>query len=191
MTDARDNEARLVINQVLSLLRNLLTQSVSALSESAASDESSDGADMAPDAASKLACRIESLATAIKRMRHEPKLVSGSDDGFWVALTDAVKLSDYIWEYTFVEVELTRAGWSVVAGGRTGTCRNTYETGNTATPADLLGVGVDPDHLDTDWFTYDLKNARINRAFKCYEGSDSVGVFYWISEPNGIDGVCE
>lgn len=123
-------------------------------------------------------------------LRRKPVLLGGGDDAFWVALTSASLLTDYIWEYDFVEVELTRAGWQVLAGGRSGTCMNTYETGNTATPADLLGVGVDPDHLDTDWYTYDLKNVRINRAFRCVEGSDSQGKFYWISEPNGIDGVC-
>ena len=154
---------------------------------------------------------IAATATAA----NPPPAYGGGSDGFWAGLTaNSYDPVNWTWTYSWEELEKTAiayGGWTTKSGGMFGTYAvasggETTEEGFDRGPAyntienmnadsGLVGAGVDVDGLDTDYFTFVLKEIPIGaivwmRPVPCVV--DEVEVTeYWFSAWNAVDGACD
>ena len=164
---------------------------------------------------------VESLAR--RRDPMTPKMLSAASRSFYARITASTFANGTAtahatnpatqWTYTFVEVEKTVAGYSVMtasarswtdlSGGRTGTARNTIEDINTLITdtlggeASRMGNGVVLANLDYDTDgTYDFPPrpvpdeviVQVHEVSAVVAGVSSTE--YWFSYENGVDGSC-
>ncbi len=105
------------------------------------------------------------------------------------------------WKYAWSEVSKSVAaydGWAVLAGGRSGStgtdpARNTIEDMNTGANAHVEGCGVDPEHLDTGDYTFEIMPCTTGNIVAMYQVPVGTGtaVEYWFNYENGVDGTCD
>ena len=147
---------------------------------------------------------------AVQLRRRQPKGRGSGTDGFWARLTaNAAAPVNLNWIYSWVAVEKTAlgyGGWTTISGGLFGTyavvsggtldlgrAYNTVEDMNAA--SGLVGAGVDVDGLDTDYYTFALKEIPIGaivwmRPVLCTIAGVTVAE-YWFSAWNAVDGACD
>jgi len=130
----------------------------------------------------------------------------GDTGGFWARI-DGCAAADSPpknrWKYAWSEVAKSSAGydgWTAPGGGRSGTTTanpayNTIEDMNTGASGHTEGNGVDPDHLDTDDYTFTMQPCTTGNIVRMREVQfaveDEEQVEYWFSYANGVDGECD
>jgi len=153
---------------------------------------------------------IESFRREPNTFRRRQPRGGGLGDGFWARLTaNAAAPVNLNWIYSWVAVEKTAigyGGWTTIDGGLFGTyavssggtldrgrAYNTLEDMNGA--SGLVGAGVDVDGLDTDYFTFALKEIPVGaivwmRPVVCTVAGVDV-TEYWFTAGNAVDGECD
>ena len=121
--------------------------------------------------------------------------------GFWAEITgntEADSPAQNRWKYSWKEITKASAGydgWDDAPEQRTGThnAYNLIEDMNTKTGGVQEGIGVDPDNLDTDDYTFTIQAIPAGVIVWMYEvivpGTDAPE--YWFHAPNGVDGGCD
>jgi hypothetical protein len=112
--------------------------------------------------------------------------------GFWAKITNYSGISGHPWQwnYTFVEVEKTTAGyggWTTLNDGRTGTARNSIEDINN-TSSGVMGNGVEVLNGVSGLNACTVGNIVWINPIVC-TASDPPTVEYWFSYENS-DYVC-
>jgi len=106
------------------------------------------------------------------------------------------------WIYAWTEickVSPGYSGWAAPANGRSGglsdhPAYNSIEKINTGQPGHIEGIGVDPEHLVTDNYSFQMQPCPAGCIVRMHEVpfsyEDQEIVEYWFAYENGVDGEC-
>lgn len=126
--------------------------------------------------------------------------------GFWAKITGnaaADGTPQNRWKYAWSEVEKTSSGyqngadgWTVLSEGRSGTTStdpayNSIENMNTKTNGVREGNGVDPAHIDTADYTFEIMPCTTDNIVWIHEVSEGENTEFWFEYSNGVDGTCD
>ena len=138
---------------------------------------------------------LEALVASPPPVYREPEILPDGIRVFIALLGIGVADGDNSYAYPFTEGYQTATGYgnfATVSGGASGTARNLTEDPNDgASGTDILGNGVQFNHLATDDWTFELEPAP-NGALVLMTETTVAGVLqYWFQYENAVDGECD
>lgn len=126
----------------------------------------------------------------------------GDSSAFWAQIGLCQTEGSNRWIYAWTEVckgSPGYDGWAATQNSRSGSLQdhpayNSVEAGNTGQPGHIEGNGVDPDHLETESYSFQVQPCpsgcivRMHEVPFSYEDEDQIE--YWFAYENGVDGEC-
>jgi len=190
-TPAVDTDARQAINAIIAYLQE----------EHDVPETIGDGDE--DDQIKDITDRLEALERRFYPQEEELKpILLPRLGGFWAKITGSTPADSppqNRWKYAWVEVVKSSAGyggWATKTDGRSGTITdnpayNTVEDVNTGVGGHTEGNGVDPAHLDTADYTFEVKPCTTGNIVWMREVKVGDTTEYWFTYENGVDGSCD